>query len=240
MGKYAVEVSAQKIKERINYLLNSGAPQPLKRKWVIEGFGQIRFIPRETDVIDFEAGFDFLEKSRAVKIIDEEAFEITEYFESLTPSEYAAPRPLPIIIDEQIEKEAANMQQCYYQLYKFENSLRNFVEESLTEKYGAHWYDELTERVKREIEKNKERWRGGIPPRNDLEFTLLSTLHNIINSKWTDIFHDKFKNTNPTSLGESLREIEEFRNTIAHTRMLTEEEFILFHDKIRKVLSSIK
>ena len=132
------------------------------------------------------------------------------------------------------------MQQCYSLLYIFENTLRNLVKDSLTEKYGACWYDKLTDKVKREIEKNKKGWQGGIPPRNDLEFTLISTLHNIINSKWIDIFQDKFKNTNPTSLGESLRKIEEFRNTIAHTRMLTDEEFRLFHDEIRRVLSSIK
>lgn len=239
MGKYTVEVSAQKIKERINYLLNYGAPQPLKRELVINGFG-FKFNARETDVIDFKAGFDFLEKSRAIKFVDKEAFEITEYFERLTPSEYAAPRPLSIIIDEQIKKEAANMQQCYRWLHIFENSLRNLVKDSLTEKYGARWYDELTERVKREIKRNKEGWRGGIPPRNDLEFTLLSTLHNIINSNWKAIFQDKFKNTNLTSLGESLQKIEEFRNTIAHTRMLTEEEFRLFYDEIGRVLSSIK
>jgi len=53
-------------------------------------------------------------------------------------------------------------------------------------------------------------------------------------------FKDEFKSTNPASLRESLSRIEGFRNTIAHSHMLTEVEFSNFYHEISKVLSSIK
>jgi len=42
MEKYTAEVSAVKIVERIKHLLAQGVQTPLKRKWVIEGFGGTR------------------------------------------------------------------------------------------------------------------------------------------------------------------------------------------------------
>lgn len=237
--KYTAEVSAGKIVERIKYLVRQGVPSSLRKEWVVNGFGGTRWNMRETDAIDFNAGFDYLNRCRAIKFSDSETFELLEYFETLVPK-YQAPPPLPIQIDRQIGNEAENMQHCYYWLHIFENTLRNFLQKSLSEAYGENWHDQLSQKTKNEIDRNKGRWRGGIPPRNPLEFTTLSTLHNIIMNKWQEIFEAKFKNTNPTSLGESLNRIEEFRNTIAHARMLTEGESQVFYLEISRVLSCIK
>jgi len=237
--KYTAEASARKIVERVKHLLQVDVPSPLKKKWIIEGFGGSRWNARESAAIDFEAGFDYLSRCRAINLIDEETFEITEYFETFAPRKHAPP-PLPIQINRQIENEAENMQHCYYWLYIFENSLRNFIQKSLSEKYGDKWYDGLSQKVKNEIEQNKNRWHGGIPPRNLLEFTTLPILHSIIMKEWDSVFKYKFKNINPNSLNESFNRIEEFRNTIAHSRMLTEEESKVFYYEVNKVSSSIK
>ncbi|MEM0049407.1 MAG: Swt1 family HEPN domain-containing protein [Candidatus Bathyarchaeia archaeon] len=165
--------------------------------------------------------------------------EVTEYFLTFVPK-YHTPPPFPIQIDTQIEKEAENMRNCYHWLYIFENTLRNFIHNCLLERYGEKWFEELSQRVKKEIEENKKRWRGGIQPRTPLEFTTLPTLSNILMSKWSDVFQDKFKNTNPTSLKESLNKIEGFRNTIAHNRMLTEDESKVFYYEVKSVLSSLE
>ena len=239
--KYTAEVSARKILERIKGLLAQGVSTPLEKKAVIEGFGGTLWNRRESDAIDFDAGFDFLTRCRILNFVDRERFEITEYIDTFAPKAHTPP-PLPIQINRQLENEAENMQHCYRWLYIFENTLRNFIYESLLERYGENWFDKLNPQVKSEIEGNEKRWRGGIPPRNRLEFTTLSTLHRVINKEWEDeVFREKFKNTNPASLHESLERIEGYRNTIAHSRMLTtEEESSAFYQEIRKVLSSIR
>jgi len=237
--KYTAEVSARKIIERVKCLLGQGVSIPLRREWVVIGFGGYLWNRRESDAIDFDAGFDYLSRCRAIRVIDAETFESTEYFETLSPK-YHAPPPFPIQIERQIRNEAENMQHCHYWLYIFENILRSFISNSLAERYGENWEDGLRQKIKKEIGLNKSRWRGGILPRNPLEFTTLPTLHTIIMDKWPEIFKDKFENTNPASLRESLDRIEEFRNTIAHSRMLTEEESKVFYYEINRVLSSLK
>jgi hypothetical protein len=237
--KYTAEVSAMRVVERIKYLLARGTPTPLKREWIIKGFGGTLWNARENAVIDFDAGFNYLSRCRAIKIINVEEIEITEYFDLFGPKPHY-PQPLPVQIERQIESEAENMQHCYYWLYTFENTLRNFIQTSLSERYGERWYDELTKRVRKEIEENRKKWHGGIPERNPLEFTSLRTLHTIILNKWEDIFKGKFKAIDPTSLRESLDRIEAFRNTIAHSRMLSDEESKVFYYEIKNVLSSIK
>lgn len=177
---------------------------------------------RETSSIDFDAGFNYLSRCRVTNITDEK-IETTEYFKTLAPK-YHAPPPLHIQISKQIENEAEVTQRCYYWLFIFENKMRIFIQDSLSEKYGENWYNILSEKVKHKIEKNRKSWHGGVQPRSPLEFTELSSLGNIIMSKWKDVFENKFVNTNLTSLKESLKRIESFRKGIAHNRMLTEEE----------------
>lgn len=237
--KYLKEVSAAKIVERIKGLLSRGVSTPLRKEWVIRGFGGTQWNLRETSAIDFDAGFDYLSRCRAINIINEETFEITDYFETFAPR-YPAPPPLPIQISKQIENEAEVMRHCYHWLFVFENTLRTFIQDSLSEKYGKDWCDKLSKKVKADIEKNKKNWCGGIPPRSPLEFTELPSLGNIIMSKWQDVFKDKFVNINPTSLEESLKKIEGFRNAIAHCRMLTEEQSRMFYYEVKRVLSSLK
>lgn len=238
MEKCTAEVSAIKIKERIERLIGQGVLFPLERKWVIEGFGGIQWNRRETDTIDFDAGFDYLARCRAIKFVDSEKFELTEYFETLIPKKYSTPLPLPILVDRQIRNEAENMQLCYYWLYVFENTLRNFIRDSLSEKY-ENWCEVLPNKVKEDMEKNKKRWRGGVPSRSPLEFTELPILHTIIQKNWEDVFKDKFESFDQASLKESLDRIEQFRNTIAHSRILTEEESTMFYYEIKSVLASI-
>jgi len=45
----------------------------------------------------------------------------------------------------------------------------------------------LGKEVQDEIEENKNRRHGGVPPRNPLEFSLLSTLHKIIMNQWNEV-----------------------------------------------------
>ena len=236
--KYTAEVSARKIKERIKGLLAKGCLIPLEREWVIRGFGML-WNARESDVIDFDAGFDYLIRCRAIEFIDSEKFELTRYFEAFAPEEYPAPPPLRIQINRQIRSEAENMQHCCYRLYIFENSLRNFIKDSLSEEYNEKWYDRLPENTKDEIERNKKSWHGEIPPRNLLEFTELPSLGKTISKNW-EVFKYKFENIDQNFLVVTLKGIENFRNTIAHSRVLTEKESNTFYDGIERVLSAIK
>ena len=235
--KYTAEVSAQKIIERIKHLLAQGVPRPLKRKWVERGFGGTLWNVRETKAIDFEEGFKYLIRTRTIKPLDDERFELTPYFELFAPK-YHKPPPLPVQVSKQIENEADNMKHCYRWLYIFENMLREFVLCVLREKYGDRWYEKISQGIRKEIERNKERWSGGIPARSPLEFTTLNHLHRIINSNWS-IFKDKIHKIDQPSFIESMKRIESFRNTIAHSRMLTEEEFKVFYYEIGRLLRSI-
>ena len=76
MEKYTVEVSVIKIEKRIKHLLGQGVLPPLKKSWVIDGFGGTLWNRRETDVIDFDAGLDYLGRERVINIIDKETFEL--------------------------------------------------------------------------------------------------------------------------------------------------------------------
>ncbi len=237
--KYRAEVSAQKIISRINNLLKNNPSSLLKKSWVINGFGGLQWNKRESDAIDFDQGFAYLSRSRVINFIDDETFEVTEYFDTFAPK-FQAPPPLPIQIERQVENEAENMRNCYSWLYMFENTLRNFVFTSLKEEDGETWLDELSKPVRGEIKENKKKWMSEIPPRNSLELTMITTLGRIIGNKWNPIFKKRFKSLNPTSLKESLSRIEKFRNTIAHSRMLSEKESWIFYYEIGIVLSNIK
>jgi len=238
VDKYSAEVSAQKIKSRIDQLSSQGTPIPLKRQYAMEGFGGTRWSKWESNAIDFEAGFEYLVRCRAIQFIDDEQFETTEFFQHMT-KKFDEPPPFPFQLKKQIVTEADNMHLSYHWLYIFENTLRSFVYDALIEHYEDKWYDKLSNPVKQKIKQNKARWQSGLKPRNELEFTELPNLSNIIKKEWTTLFGNNFKNIDQAELDQSLKKIEKFRNSIAHCRMFTEDEFREFYSEIQRIIKAI-
>lgn len=97
-----------------------------------------------------------------------------------------------------IWRQAQEMSSVYAIIYCIENSLRNFIVDRLSEKYGLDWWEKCvskgiktsTERLKNSEEKNKYHSSRGDSP---IHYTLLDNLVQIIISNW-DEFADVIPN----------------------------------------------
>ena len=121
---------------------------------------------------------------------------------------------------------ALEMARLFAVLFCFENEIRDFIREALTEKEGADWVDKLPPKIKEHAESRrdtamKDSWLEG--EKSDLlGFVDFGHLAQIIIAKW-----DFFRDVIPTQhwLKQRMDELEKCRNFIAHNRMLLPSEF---------------
>jgi len=127
---------------------------------------------------------------------------------------------------EKIRSGSLQMQKYFRMLYVFENLVRDFIHNTLTEIDGDDWFAirstrDMKEKVeKRKSNEEKNQWHIG---RNEhslfyLDFSDLSLL--IINH-W-DVFKDFFPDQ--AWISSRIKESERTRNVIAHTNDLSAEE----------------
>lgn len=125
----------------------------------------------------------------------------------------------------QRRNQALEMARLYAVLFCFENEIREFVRETLSEKVGADWLDKIPQRIREHAEGRratalKDSWLEG--EKTDLlGFIEFGHLAQIIIDKW-----EHFQ-VIPTQhwLKQRMDEMEKVRNFIAHNRMLLPSEF---------------
>ena len=122
--------------------------------------------------------------------------------------------------------EALEMSRLYALLYCFENEVRGLIRETLEEKEGPEWWDNLPNKVKQSAESRratalKDSWLEG-QKKDPLGFVDFGMLAAIMTEKW-----ECFSPIIPSQhwLKQRMDELEKARNFIAHNRMLLPSEF---------------
>lgn len=118
------------------------------------------------------------------------------------------------------------MARLYSVIFCFENNLRSYIREILTENEGVDWWNNLPQKIRNHAETRqetalKDSWLEG--EKSDLlGFVDFGMLAGIIVEKW--LF---FGNVIPSQhwLKQRMDELEKTRNFIAHNRMLLPSEF---------------
>lgn len=122
--------------------------------------------------------------------------------------------------------DALEMARLYSVLFCFENEIREYIRETLTENDGMDWWMKLPQKIRTLAESRqetalKDSWLEG--EKTDLlgfvDFGMLSA---IMVEKW-----QFFSNVIPSQhwLKQRMEELEKVRNFIAHNRMLLPSEF---------------
>jgi hypothetical protein len=125
-----------------------------------------------------------------------------------------------------LRNNALEMARLYAVLFSFENHVREFIRQTLSENEGADWIDKLPQKVKQHAESrqqmaHQDSWLEG--EKTDLlGFLDFGHLAQVILNKW-----EHFESIIPSQhwLKQRMDELEKSRNFIAHNRMLLPSEF---------------
>jgi hypothetical protein len=119
------------------------------------------------------------------------------------------------------------MSGAYEILFRLENHLRQFIEKNMRLRYGSDWWNSghFPVKVKDNVDKliheeHSLRWQVS-ETNNDIEYLQFGHIGNIIFKNWKDCFEQFFHDQ--TKITSKLDELEKIRNSIAHTRMLSQE-----------------
>ncbi|MDX1813813.1 MAG: Swt1 family HEPN domain-containing protein [Candidatus Bathyarchaeia archaeon] len=125
-----------------------------------------------------------------------------------------------------LRNSALEMARLYSVLFAFENHVRGFIRETLSEAEGSDWLDNLPKKVKEFAEKRQktameDSWLEG--EKTDLlGFIDFGHLSQIIIEKW-----EHFQDVMPSQhwLKQRMDELEKARNFVAHNRALLPSEY---------------
>lgn len=125
-----------------------------------------------------------------------------------------------------LRSNALEMSRLYAVLFCFENEIRDLIRETLQEKVGPNWWDEISPKIQKHAQGRqetalKDSWLEG-EKQDILGFVDFGMLAAIIIDKW-----QHFENIIPSQqwLKQRMDELEKSRNFIAHNRMLLPSEF---------------
>lgn len=125
-----------------------------------------------------------------------------------------------------LRNRSLEMARLYSVIFCFENDVRDYIRETLTENVGVDWWDKLPNKIKTHAESRqaaalKDSWLEG-EKMDLLGFVDFGMLGGIIIEKW-----EHFGNVIPSQhwLKQRMDELEKTRNFIAHNRMLLPSEF---------------
>lgn len=144
----------------------------------------------------------------------------TSHVEERLLSEALAPFNLSL------RNRALEMARLYTVVFCFENDLRAYIRETLSENEGLDWWEKLPQKIRAHAESRqesalKDSWLEG--EKTDLlGFVDFGMLAGIITEKWV-----LFGNVIPSQhwLKQRMDELEKARNFIAHNRSLLPSEF---------------
>lgn len=117
------------------------------------------------------------------------------------------------------------MSLAYEILFRLENRLRQFIESRMRSEYESDWWEKkVSGKVKEAADKLKQselnlNWKVS-QSENITDYLLFQHLELIITNNW-DAFKSVFRSQ--SRIVHRLRELEEMRNSIAHTRLLSED-----------------
>jgi hypothetical protein len=132
-------------------------------------------------------------------------------------------------------RQATESAEIYRLFFVFENFLRDFVLESLSDVEKENWWNRVPKDVQSEVEKHEQteeqkQWMA-LSSRSKLALTTLPQLVRIIdeNANWNDIFKPIIRDK---LLLQEARSISHVRNTICHMSPVSREEA----DRVRLVM----
>ena len=131
-----------------------------------------------------------------------------------------------LLLDNYDPQNYQPMTNAYRRLFIVENHLRKFIETKLAEHYGTDWWNKgisgtlRTLADERQHAEQQQGWQVSITESN-LEYLSFTHLSKIIINNWSEIFEPIFCNQSKIAL--PLKELEDIRNAIAHTRTLTDD-----------------
>ena len=137
--------------------------------------------------------------------------------------------------------DASSMASVYTALYCIENTLRNFIVERMSERYGIEWWDnkvpkkikEAVNSLKKQEAKNKYHSNRSS---TEIGYTMLGNLGQIIIANWDD-FSDIIPNQ--AWLTSRMDDLEMSRNIIMHTGVLPLDEIERIESIVRDLLRQI-
>jgi hypothetical protein len=139
--------------------------------------------------------------------------------------EEASPAPFISQFSTEMRREAEEMAQYYKLFHMLENDIRRLIDETLTEAYGADWWDSHTpQSTKDECRANQQRERdAGVTSRSDdpLDYISFGQLGDIIRENWTQFGGIL---SNQKALGRTLFGLNMLRGPKAHCGTLAEDE----------------
>ena len=134
------------------------------------------------------------------------------------------------------------MTASYRTLFILENHIRNFIEKKLMIKHGLEWWGKgISQSLQNKIDDRKKEelqfpWIVS-SNKNNLEYLSFPDLTKILINQW-DVFKEYLKNQNQIEL--RLNELEEIRNSIGHSRTLTEDSITRLEQYSNDILKMTK
>jgi len=122
-----------------------------------------------------------------------------------------------------------NNLKAYRLIFIFENNLRRFIKTELEKSLGQNWFNMIDSGIQEESNQQKQDMiqylTTSLMDNNPLNYTLLSSLRNIVYEKWNNglssFFSNVNKNTNTIKpmVNSKLLEIEKQRNFLNHNNL---------------------
>lgn len=136
---------------------------------------------------------------------------------------------------------ACDMASVYQSIFCIENTIRNFIVERMSERYGLDWWnDKVPSKIKSDVIKlkTKEQRNKFFSSRSDSEigYTMLGNLGQIIINNWED-----FSDIIPSQawLTSRMDDLEMARNIVMHTGVLPQIEIDRITSIVRDLLRQI-
>lgn len=137
-------------------------------------------------------------------------------------------------------KKGKQMAKAYITLYALENHLREFIHNILTEKIGVDYSEAISPKLRKSIEKLKEKERNKkwLPLRGDNELYYLdfNELSDLIIFNW-----EHFQDIIPDQqwINVKIDEMYNIRCLIAHNSYISDENFVLLDITTKQILKQI-
>lgn len=137
--------------------------------------------------------------------------------------------------------DATNMASVYQAIFCIENTIRSFIVERMSERYGLNWWEEkVSSGIKKDVTKLKEKEAKNkfFSSRSDSEigYTMMGNLGQIITDSWSD-FSDIIPNQ--AWLNSRMQDLEMARNIVMHTGVLPQDEIERITSIVRDILRQI-
>ena len=129
------------------------------------------------------------------------------------------------LIDEDLLVESQRMAVVYTAVHAFENTVRQFVMEALTEQHEENWWSQAPKRIKRKVanrmeEDEKFKWHGSRGA-TEINYCDFGDLSSVIVTNWS-VFEDIL--TNREWVKQLFDTLEKSRNIIMHGGSLNKED----------------